>query len=209
MIHLPLFPISDDSYRCLAAPAQGEYRAKGSRFLAYAYAVDSPEAVKQQLEALKKEHFKATHWCYAYRLGLDGQAYRANDDGEPGGSAGKPILNQIDSFQLRDCLIVVVRYYGGVKLGVPGLREAYKMASLDALQQASIETRIAHAPLLLKLGYAQLNELMNWLKQEGLEISQSEYGAEQVHIRTAVRLSRLHELAAVLEAWEGLEAFSS
>lgn len=196
MIQLPLFPL-EDTYQTLASPAMGEYKDRGSKFIAYAYAVHTEAEIKQHLEQLKKEHFKATHHCYAYRLGLDGLQYRANDDGEPSGTAGKPILNQIDSFNLKNVFIVVVRYYGGTKLGVSGLREAYKMATRAALEQADIQTFIAKVKFELIFDYAQLNEWMAWLKKYEIEVLENNY-AEQAHLLLAVRQSHLPSIAEEL-----------
>ena len=127
-----------NAYKTLAAPATGEYKEKGSRFIGYAFNVESPDEVKAQLTEVKREHAKARHHCYAYRLGTDGNQHRASDDGEPSGTAGKPILGQIDSFGLTDVLIVVVRYFGGVLLGASGLNHAYKSAARLALASAHL-----------------------------------------------------------------------
>src|SRR3954466_15552915 len=121
-------------YTTIAEPGTGDFRDRGSKFLAYAYPVFTPQDIKDRLNALKKEHPKATHHCYAWRLGTDGTQYRANDDGEPSGSAGKPILGQIDSTELTNVLVVVVRYFGGSLLGVPGLINAYKTATAQSLE---------------------------------------------------------------------------
>jgi uncharacterized YigZ family protein len=125
-----------DTYLTIAATSLGEFKEKGSKFLAYAYFVSNESDIKEKLDLLKKEHFKATHHCYAYRLGTDGKNYRANDDGEPSGTAGRPILGQIDSFGLTNLLIVVVRYYGGTKLGTSGLINAYRESAKEALSNA-------------------------------------------------------------------------
>lgn len=153
------------TYSTIAIPAQAEFKDRGSKFLAYAYPVHSPEEVKQQLQALKKEHPKAVHHCYAYRIGTDGLQFRANDDGEPSGSAGRPILGQIDSAGLTNVLVVVVRYFGGTLLGVPGLIHAYKTATADSLALAPvIEKNIEHR-IVLEYDYSLMNEVMQALKQ--------------------------------------------
>ena len=126
------------TYSTIAAHVQAEIKDKGSRFIAYAYPIQSVAQVKQYVDALREEHHKARHWCYAYRLGVDGLQFRANDDGEPSGSAGRPILGQIDSAGLTDVLVVVVRYFGGTLLGVPGLIQAYKNSTAEALAIAEI-----------------------------------------------------------------------
>ncbi|MEM6700850.1 MAG: YigZ family protein, partial [Bacteroidota bacterium] len=129
-----------DQYKTLAAPSTGEFKDRGSKFFAYAFPVETETEVATALEQVKKEHFKARHHCYAYRLGMDKNNFRANDDGEPSGMAGRPILGQIDSWELTDVFIVVVRYFGGTKLGTSGLINAYKKSAMDALEQAEIIT---------------------------------------------------------------------
>ena len=132
-----------DTYRSIAARSEGLYKDNGSRFLAFACPVETEEEVKEIVDALRKEYHDARHHCFAYRLGLDGARWRANDDGEPSGSAGRPILGQIDSAGLSDVLVVVVRYFGGVKLGIPGLIRAYKTATQEALAAAQAVEKTA------------------------------------------------------------------
>jgi uncharacterized YigZ family protein len=127
-----------DTYNTINATSKGLFTDRGSKFIAYAYPIQSEEEIKEYLEILKKEHWKAGHHCYAWRLGTDGNTHRANDDGEPSGTAGKPILGQLDSFEITDTLVVVIRYFGGTKLGVGGLINAYKSAAIDALKQVEI-----------------------------------------------------------------------
>lgn len=159
--------LSPTTYRTLAQPAIGEYKDKGSKFLAYVRAVFTPDDVRFFLDEIKELHPKATHHCYAYRLGLDKlQHFRANDDGEPSGSAGRPILGQIDSYGLSNVMVIVVRYYGGVKLGVPGLIAAYKTATIDALGQAVIEQRPVLCYYRLQFPYLQMNSVMQFIKRE-------------------------------------------
>lgn len=136
-------PQIQDSYRSIASESRGLFKDNGSRFIAHAYPVETEEEVKQIVAALKKEYYDARHHCYAYRLGHTGEKFRASDDGEPSGSSGRPILGQIDSNGLSDILIVVVRYFGGIKLGIPGLIRAYKTSSADAISNAQIITKIA------------------------------------------------------------------
>lgn len=126
------------TYKTITSPTQAEFKDKGSRFIAFAYPIRTLADVKKYLDPLKEEHHKARHWCYAYRLGVDGTQFRANDDGEPSGSAGRPILGQIDSVGVTDVLVVVVRYFGGTLLGVPGLIHAYKEATAQALAVAEV-----------------------------------------------------------------------
>jgi uncharacterized YigZ family protein len=194
-----------DTYNTIAAPAVGEYKEKGSKFIAYAYFVQSEEEIKEKVELLKKEHFKACHHCYAWRLGLGQDSYRANDDGEPSGTAGRPILGQIDSFGLTNLLIVIVRYYGGTKLGTSGLITAYKTAAMDALQQAEIEERIVETILTITIDYTLLNDLMQYLKSQEIAILNTEYSANQVSLQLSVRNSLLAAVEEQVNDWEGAE----
>ena len=140
------------TYKTIASTTQAEFKDKGSRFIAFAYPIQTLEEVKQYVSILKEEHHKARHWCYAYRLGVDGTQFRANDDGEPAGSAGRPILGQIDSAGLTDVLVIVVRYFGGTLLGVPGLIHAYKTAAAEALTVAEvIEKNVGMVALRISL----------------------------------------------------------
>lgn len=146
-------------------PGTAEYKDRGSKFIAYAYPVASVDDVKAQLEAVKKEHPKATHHCFAWRLGTDKNRYRVSDDGEPSGTAGRPILGQIDSKELTDVLIVVVRYFGGTLLGVPGLINAYKSAAALVLQVTPIIQKPIEVTYSLQYDYTQMNEVMMVVKQ--------------------------------------------
>jgi len=153
------------NYKTIEAPATGDFRDRGSKFLAYSYPILSAENVKQKLQALKKEHPKAVHYCYAYRLGTDGTQYRANDDGEPSGSAGKPILGQIDSLGLTNVLVVVVRYFGGTLLGVPGLINAYKTAALQSLSGVATIEKWVEVMVEISFDYPSMGEVLYLLKQ--------------------------------------------
>jgi uncharacterized YigZ family protein len=152
-------------YKTIDAPSAAEFKDRGSKFLAYAYPITSTEDVKEKLQLLKKEHPKAVHHCYAYRIGTDGLQYRANDDGEPSGSAGKPILGQIDSMGVTNVLVVVVRYFGGSLLGVPGLINAYKTATHDALQQVSLTEKWIEQKTEIQFDYPVMGEVMYLLRQ--------------------------------------------
>lgn len=193
-----------DTYWTIEDEAQGEYKDKGSRFIAYAYPIDTEEDIKTYLEHLKKEHFKATHHCYAYRLGLSGNLYRANDDGEPSGTAGRPILGQIDSAGLTNVLIVVVRYYGGVNLGVGGLREAYKTVSKAALENAERIEKIVEIPLILTFDYAQMSDIMNYIKEKELRVLGNDY-QEKAVLRISVRQSLVQTVSADLESLDNVQ----
>jgi len=151
-------------YQTLAAESSADFRDRGSKFLAYAYPIRSTDDVKNSIQLLKKEHPKAVHHCYAYRLGTDGLQYRANDDGEPSGSAGKPILGQIDSAGLTNVLVVVVRYFGGTLLGVPGLINAYKTVTTDALATAPKTEKWIEKTVEITFDYPVMGEVLHLLK---------------------------------------------
>ncbi len=155
---------ANDTYRSIAEPSRGLFRDNGSRFLAFAFPVESEEQVKQEVAALKKEYHDARHHCFAYRIGKDGLLWRSNDDGEPSGSAGRPILGQIDSAGLSDVLVVVVRYFGGIKLGIPGLIRAYKTSAAEALAAAPLREKIAGEWRYLKFAYSALPSVMKMVK---------------------------------------------
>lgn len=162
------------TYKTIEKPTQAEFKDRGSKFLAYSFSVNSTEDVKQHLQLLKKAHPKAVHHCYAYRLGTDGLQYRANDDGEPSGSAGRPILGQIDSAGLTNILVVVVRYFGGTLLGVPGLINAYKTATTECLSLGvTIEKNIEYL-VTVDFDYSLMNEVMQVLKQNDVSIYKQE-----------------------------------
>jgi uncharacterized YigZ family protein len=163
-----------DTYNTLDRSGFAEFKERGSRFLAYGYPIADAEAFKQILAELKKEHSKAVHHCFAYRLGFDQNNFRASDDGEPSGTAGKPILGQIDSKQLTNTLIVVVRYFGGTLLGVPGLINAYKTAASMVLQVTPIVQKPIEVNYQLQFDYTRMNEVMMIVKQFGCTVLQQE-----------------------------------
>ncbi len=180
--------MADDTYKTLAAPAEGLYKEKGSKFLAFAYPVQSEEAVKVLVEAKRKEYFDARHHCYAYILGAIKTVYRINDDGEPSGTAGKPIHGQLLSFDLTDTLVIVVRYFGGIKLGVSGLINAYRAATRNALEQASIVEKTVDSRYRVFFRYEQMNDVMRLLKQFELTPLNQQYDL-QCSLDFAVRQS--------------------
>lgn len=185
------------TYRTLETPIEAEFKDKGSRFTAYAYPVQTAAEVKIHVEALREAHHKARHWCYAYRLGTDGLQFRANDDGEPSGSAGRPILGQIDSAGLTDILVVVVRYFGGTLLGVPGLIHAYKTATAEALGQAVVVEKNIEKTARIQCAYPFLNEAIRIAKQHQGKIIEQDL---QLDCRLSVRLPlATHE--ACIAAW--------
>ncbi len=158
-----------DTYLTIASASQGLYKDKGSRFLAFAFPVESEQETEAFLIDIRKKYHDARHHCYAWALGPERQGMRVNDDGEPSGTAGKPIYGQILSAGITNVLIVVVRYFGGIKLGVRGLIDAYKGAAADALQEAEIVERIIMARYRIRFSYEQMNEVMKVMKQYGLE----------------------------------------
>jgi uncharacterized YigZ family protein len=152
-------------YYTIEQPSMAEFKDRGSKFLAYAYPAKDIDSCKKLLAQLKKEHGKAVHHCLAYRLGVDGSIFRVSDDGEPAGSAGRPILGQIDSKGLTNVFVVVVRYFGGTLLGIPGLINAYKTATALALQLSPIIKKPIEIPYELNFDYHQMNEVMMLVKQ--------------------------------------------
>jgi uncharacterized YigZ family protein len=181
--------INDDTYKTIEGSAEGLFKDKGSKFIAYIYPISSEEEVKEILQVIKKEHFSARHHCYAYRLGNFGHIYRANDDGEPSGTAGKPIYGQLLSNDLTNVLIVVVRYFGGTLLGVSGLINAYKNAAADAIQNAILITRIIEDQFLVTFDYPLQNVVMKMIKDEHLEIANSVFGLD-CRLTLNVRLNK-------------------
>lgn len=179
-----------DEYKTIAEPSQGTFRDKGSKFLSFAIPASSEQEVKQNLEALRKQYYDATHHCYAYVLGFDKSAYRVNDDGEPSGTAGRPIHGQLLSADLTNTLVVVVRYYGGTNLGVPGLIHAYKTAASEAINNATILTKIVKETYEIGYPYEAMNDVMKIIKDETLEVINNEFGMECV-IRLAIRHSEV------------------
>ena len=180
--------IISDTYSSISSATEGLFKDKGSRFIAFALPVGSEEEVKCIVNGIRKEYHDARHHCYAYRIGKDGEKYRANDDGEPSGSAARPILGQIDSLGLSNVLVVVVRYFGGIKLGIPGLINAYRSATADALGKAEKITRIAGAWYRLEFSYDALPAVMKILKDMELPQRAQNFGND-CSIEVRVRLS--------------------
>ena len=180
-------------YTTIDQEGQAEFKDRGSKFIAYAYPINTPEDFKKWLQHLKKEHPKAVHHCFAYRLGLDGNLFRVSDDGEPSGTAGKPILGQIDSKGLTDVGIIVVRYFGGTLLGVPGLINAYKTAASLVLQVLPLVQKPILKKLTLQFDYTQMNEVMILLRQLNAVIIKQET-LLFCEIQLGVPASRVEEL---------------
>lgn len=181
----------EDHYRTLKAPSAPQlFKDRGSKFFGYAYPITHADEVASIIENLKKEHHTARHWCYAYQLGLGEPEYRANDDGEPSNSAGQPIYGQIQAFELTDVLVVVVRYFGGTKLGVGGLINAYRTGAKLALEASAIETRYVEIPFVIKTPYNLLGRIMRLISDMNINIISQE-SAQDVTLRLSVRASQL------------------
>ncbi|MEA3445607.1 MAG: YigZ family protein [Bacteroidota bacterium] len=155
-----------DKYKTLSSPSEGNYKEKGSKFPSFAFAVYSEEEIKEILQDLRKKYYDARHHCYAWRLGADMEHFRSNDDGEPSSTAGKPILGQIRSNGLSNILIVVIRYFGGTKLGVPGLINAYRTAAADAIANATIVEKTVNNILQINFEYLAMNDVMKIIKED-------------------------------------------
>lgn len=192
----------DDTYRTLAAPAEGLYKEKGSKFLAFAYPVRTTDDVKTHLDELRKQYFDARHHCYAYILGPNKDAYRANDDGEPSGTGGRPIHGQLLSADLTDTLIVVVRYFGGILLGASGLANAYKTAARDAIDHAQIVERTIDVRYRLHFEYALMNDVMRIIKDFDLKPENQHFDLDctlELSVRQSLAV-RLYDAVANLRA---------
>jgi uncharacterized YigZ family protein len=189
-----------DTFRTIETPGEGEFRDRGSKFLAYAAGVADEAAAAEWVETVRREHPKARHHCYAYRLGLDQNRYRANDDGEPGGTAGRPILGRIDSLELTDVCVVVVRYFGGTLLGTSGLINAYKTAAELALSTAVIVERIVEDRFVIHFEYALMSQVMNALNRLELPQLDQDFGTT-ARITTAIRRSETESTLRQLRAY--------
>ena len=192
----------NDTYKSIECPSEGLFKDNGSRFIAHAYPVRTEEEIKAIIASLKKEYHDARHHCYAYRLGYRRDIFRANDDGEPSSSAGKPILRQIDSLELSDILVVVTRYFGGIKLGIPGLIRAYRTATADALANARIVRKTACTRYRLSFGYINMNNVMKVMKDLGLTASNQNYGMT-CSLETDVRLTLSETFSDMIGKTEG------
>ena len=193
-----------DTYKTIESASQGLFKDKGSRFIAFAFSVKTVEEVKPILEKIRKDYHDARHHCYAYNIGYDYNIWRVNDDGEPSGTGGKPILGQIKSFELTNILVVVVRYFGGTLLGVSGLINAYKSATIDALTNATIVTQTIRDKYKLIFSYSLMNEVMKVIKDEN--ISQSDQVFElNCSLIISYRLSAREIIHDKLSRIEGLK----
>ena len=195
---------ASDSYKTLAKSSTGIYKELGSQFLSFAFPVSSQEEIKTILSNIKKDYFDARHHCYAYRLGLGGDLWRANDDGEPSSTAGKPILGQLLSHDLSDTLIVVVRYFGGTKLGVPGLIRAYRGAAADAINNSEVVEKIAVKNLILRFSYASIEPVMKLIKSFSADIKKQELDSDCLMVLNI----RVSEYTLFLDSLKGIEGLS-
>lgn len=194
-----------DTYRTIAGNSEGLYKEKGSKFLAFAYHVESEEEVKARLGELRKKYYDARHHCYAYSLGATRGAFRMNDDGEPSGTGGKPIYGQLLSMDVTDVLVVVVRYFGGVLLGTSGLTNAYKTAAREALEAGTIEERTVDDRYRVTFKYEQMNDVMRIVKDYGLTLTKQRFEME-CEVEFSVRQSNSER---VRQAFENLRTVRS
>lgn len=187
-----------DSYNTIEKDGEGLFKDRGSKFIARAFPVETEEQVKEILAELRKEYYDARHHCYAYRINPEGEQFRSNDDGEPSGTAGKPILNQLLSKELMNVLVVVIRYFGGTKLGVSGLINAYKTATNEALNNVSIVKRFIYRQIEIRFEYPLMNSVMKLVKEEGVEMLEQSFDLNCV-IKIQVKKSGLEKIIFKLE----------
>ena len=192
-----------DSYLTIAEPAEAIYKERSSKFLTYAYPVESEGEIKELLDALRKQYYDATHHCYAYRLGAHGEMFRANDDGEPSGTAGKPILGQLLSANLTNCLVVVVRYFGGTKLGVSGLIQAYKESTADVIAVSKIIEKTVDRVVKIDFDYTSMNGVMRIVKEMNPRIDEQVFD-NICKMSLRIRESEAEILTAKLSKVEGV-----
>ena len=185
--------MATDEFKTIATTSEGYYTEKRSKFLAFAHHVETVDEIKEILAGYRKKYYDARHVCYAYMLGASREEFRANDDGEPSSTAGKPILGQINSNELTDILIIVVRYYGGVNLGTSGLIVAYREAAADAIAHATIETRQVEEVITYTFAYPQMNDVMRVVKEMNPRILSQTYD-NTCEIRLSIRQSEAEQL---------------
>jgi len=193
-----------DTYKTIEAESRGLFRDRGSRFIAIARPVSSAEEIKSILEELRKEYHDARHHCYAWVLSPDRQAWRVNDDGEPSGTAGRPILGQLNSNGLTNILVVVIRYFGGTLLGVSGLINAYRSAAEDALSNARIIEKYVMDNWLVRFPFAAMNDVMKVLKDEGCSQHSHDYTGEECSAEISIRASLTDRVTGRLQKISGL-----
>ncbi len=194
----------DDTYKTIGQLSEGIYKDKGSKFIAYLYPINSENDIKEIISSLKAEHSKARHHCWAFRLSPDRTVFRLNDDGEPSGTAGRPILNTLLSNELTNILAVVVRYFGGTLLGVPGLINAYKSATIEAVKNAKIIEKTVNSTFIIEFGHPQMNEVMKIVKEEDLKTSNHNFDLNCSFL-LEIRQSQVNKVLSKLEKVEGLK----
>lgn len=192
----------DDTYRTIAAPAEGVFKDKGSKFIAYAFPLRTEQEAKDRVAAVRAEHPKARHHCWAYRLTPDRSVYRINDDGEPSGTAGRPILNVLLGADLTNVLVVVVRYFGGTLLGVPGLINAYKTATQEAVAVATIIEQTVNDGYGIHVDYERLNDVMRIIKEEELIVREQQYDS-RCYLIVEIRQRRVERVLGRLTHVQG------
>lgn len=194
----------DDTYKTISAASEGVFKDKGSKFIAYAYPIRTDEEVKNILQNLRSEHPKARHFCWALRLSPDRSIFRIQDDGEPSGTAGRPILNTLLSADITNILIVVVRYFGGTLLGVPGLINAYKTAAAEAIKEANVIEKTVNDVYEITFDYLVMNDVMRLMKEEQLNILDQNFDNSCV-IKFEVRKASLNTVLGKLEKIDNLK----
>lgn len=194
----------DDTYLTIKAAAEGVFRDRGSKFLAYAYPIASDAEIKDLVTRLKAEHPKANHHCWAMRLGTDRSVFRINDDGEPSGTAGRPILNVLLCRDVTNVLVVVVRYFGGTLLGVPGLINAYKQATLDALDNADMIEKTVQDVYTLQFAHEQMNDVMRLVKENNLIVLRQQFDT-LCNLQFGIRKTKVNEVLSKLERIQDLK----
>ena len=190
-------------YKTLASSSEGEYKEKGSKFLSYAFPVQSVEDFQAQLKMMKELH-DASNFCYAYRIGLNGETYRAYDDNEPSGSAGMPIYNQLRSFEITNVGVIVARYYGGSKLGIPGLIHAFKESTNDALDQNEIIEEEVQVVFELQFTYAQMNDVMILIKRNKAKVIQQNFDNDCL-LKASLPESIYSDIVGIIENMQGVQ----
>ena len=193
-----------DTYKTIIAPTEGIYKEKGSKFLSFAIPVSNADEVKEIVKNYRKEYYDSRHVCYAYMLGAERKEFRANDDGEPSGTAGRPILGQINSRELTDILVIVVRYFGGILLGTGGLVVAYKEATTDALDQAEVIEKTVDETISIVFDYVLMNEVMRIIKDTNAQISSQNF-EDQCAMQLSIRKQDAGLLSAKLAKIYGLQ----
>lgn len=197
--------LENDTYKTIEFPSEEVvFKEKNSKFFGYAFPITSEQQVKEILEQLRKQHFSARHWCYAYQIGTEKTQYRTNDDGEPNNSAGIPIYGQIQSFEVTNVLLVVVRYFGGIKLGVGGLISAYKTAAQMALEHSEIVERTINKHFLISFGYVHINKVMRIIKEKNLQIVSQKMEMD-CEIEIAIRKKNAQNLLDIFKNFHELK----